>query len=75
MNGDRQQLNLRVIRESFTAAMVSEPGSAEHHIDAARRLLSDARADASDPGLIEQIDRFVAQLDGIGAHSGEGNGS
>lgn len=63
MTDEQQRLNLRIIRESFAAAMASEPRLVRTHIRSVRRFLSDARAEATEPAIIAAIDAFRAEID------------
>lgn len=63
---DRQLLNVRVIGTSFRVAADTHPGQVPAAIRKARKLLADARADATSGEVRDAIAAVEAELDAAG---------
>ena len=65
---ERQRLNVRAIRVTLASALRHlPPDQAAVSIGRARQLLAHARAEATVPGVISDIEALEAELQGAGA--------
>lgn len=62
MDKEHERLNLRVIRASTRAALISAPGQADAHRARALQLLDGARARASAASVVDDIEVLRREL-------------